>query len=208
VIRLYAIPYSTNVERVGLALAHKSLEADVVMFDAGDRSPVREVSGQDLVPVIEHNGRVIADSPAILEYLEELQPEPPLYPREPARRAEMRVFIDWFNRVWKRPPNLIADAIESGSPDQVLIDEQSAEMAAALHWFEALLDGRDYLFGSEVSAADFVVFPFLKYAVAIDPSDDEVFHQVLNRHQPLDDQHAKLRAWIERVDALPRIAGI
>jgi hypothetical protein len=31
---------------------------------------------------------------------------------------------------------------------------------------------------------------------------------VLNRHQPLDDQHAKLRRWIERVDALPRIPGI
>jgi len=208
VIRLYAIPYSTNVERVGLALAHKRLEADVVMFDADDRSLVRELSGQDLVPVIEHDGRVIADSTAILEYLEELQPEPPLYPREPARRAEMSVFIDWFNRVWKRPPNVIADAIDSGSPDQALIDEQSAEMASALDWFEALLDGRDYLFGKGVSAADFVVFPFLKYAVAIDPSDDEVFHQVLNQHQPLDDQHAKLRAWIERVDALPRIPGI
>ena len=83
VIRLYAIPYSTNVERVGLALAHKGLDADVVMSDAGDRSPVRELSGQDLVPVIEHDGRVIADSTAILEYLEELQPEPPLYPRDP-----------------------------------------------------------------------------------------------------------------------------
>ena len=120
----------------------------------------------------------------------------------------MRVFIDWFNRVWKRPPNLIADAIESGSPDQALIDEQSAEMAGALDWFEALLDGRDYLFGDEVSAADLVVFPFLKYAVAIDPPDDEVFHHVLNEHQPLGDQHAKLRAWIERIDALPRTPGI
>jgi glutathione S-transferase len=208
VIRLYAIPFSTNVERVGLALAHKALEADVVMFDADDRTPVRAVSGQDLVPVIEHDGRVIADSPAILEYLEAIQPEPPLYPREPARRAEMRVFVDWFNRVWKRPPNLIADSIESGSPDQALIAEQSAEMAAALDWFEALLDGRDYLFGDEVSAADFVVFPFLKYAVAIDPSDDEVFHQVLNQHQPLGERHGKLRAWIGRIDGLPRTPGI
>ena len=115
-IRLYAIPYSTNVERVTLALAHKGLDAEPVLLDPADRSPVRELSGQELVPVIEHHGRVIADSPAILEYLEKLRPEPRLYPEDPARRAEMRVFVDWFNRVWKRPPNEIAEAIEAGAP--------------------------------------------------------------------------------------------
>ena len=64
-IRLYAIPYSTNVERVALALAHKGLEAEAVMLDPSDRSVVRELSGQEIVQVIEHDGRVVADSPAI-----------------------------------------------------------------------------------------------------------------------------------------------
>jgi glutathione S-transferase len=208
VIRLYAIPYSTNVERVALALAHKGLEAEAVMLDPTDRSAVVELSGQELVPVIEHDGRVVADSPAILEYLEELRPEPPLYPADPARRAEMFVFIDWFNRVWKRPPNIITEAIEGGSPDPALVAEQAAAMAAALEWFEALLDGRDHLFGDAVSAADLVAFPFLKYAARIDPSDDELFHRVLHEHQPLGDAHPRLRAWIERVDALPRTPAV
>lgn len=207
-IRLYAIPYSTNVERVALALAHKGLEAEAVMLDPSDRSVVRELSGQELVPVLEHDGRVVADSPAILEYLEELQPEPRLYPAEPARAAEMRVFIDWFNHVWKRPPNRIADAIEAGSTDEAEIKALSAGMAAALDRFEALLDGRDFLFGASPSAADFVAFPFLKYAARIDPRDDEVFHRVLHDHQPLGDGHARLRAWIERVDAVPRTPAV
>ena len=207
-IRLYAIPFSTNVERVALALAFKGIDAEVVMFDAADRGPVRELSGQDLVPVIEHDGRVIADSPVILEYLEELQPDPPLYPSDPARAAEMRVFIDWFDRVWKRPPNAIADALDGGDADPARIDALGREMASALDWFEALLEGRDFLFGKQVSAADFVVFPFLKYAASIDPADDETFHQVLNRYQPLDDGHQRLRPWIERVDALPRTPGV
>jgi glutathione S-transferase len=208
VIRLYAIPYSTNVERVALALAHKGIDAEPVMLDPADRSRVVELSGQDLVPVIDHDGRVIADSAVILEYLEELQPDPPLYPRDPARATEMRVFIDWFNRVWKGPPNEIADALDSGSADPQRIEDLGRAMTLALDWFESLLDGREHLFGGEVSAADFVAFPFLKYAVTIDPSDDETFHQVLNRYQPLGDDHPRLRAWVERIDALPRTPGI
>jgi glutathione S-transferase len=201
VIRLYAIPYSTNVERVALALAYKGIDADLVMVDAADRSPVRELSGQDLVPVIEHDGQVIADSPAILEYLERLRPEPALYPRDPARAAEMRVFIDWFNRVWKRAPNEIAGALDrGGTADREHVDA----MTTALEWFESLLAGRNFLFGAEVSAADFIVFPFLKYAAAIDPSDDETFHRVLHDYQPLGDANPRLAAWIARVDALPR----
>jgi glutathione S-transferase len=208
VVRLHAIPFSTNVERVALALAYKGLGAEVVMHEAGDRSAIVELSGQELVPVIEHQGRVIADSPVIIEYLEELQPEPPLYPSEPARAAEMRVFIDWFNGVWKGPPNAIAGAIDAGDADQARLDALGAQMTRALEWFEALLTERDFLFGDQVSAADFVVFPFLKYAAAIDPADDETFHQVLNRYQPLGDDHRRVAAWIQRLDALPRTPGV
>jgi len=177
------------------------------MHEAGDRSAIVALSGQELVPVIEHEGRVIADSPVILEYLEELQPEPPLYPSDPARAAEMRVFVDWFNRAWKGPPNEIAGALDAGDADQARLDALGGEMKRALEWFEALLAGRDFLFGEQVSAADFVAFPFLKYAASIDPADDETFHQVLNRYQPLGDDHRRLAAWIARVDALPRTPG-
>src|SRR3954470_7449286 len=207
-LRLHAIPYSTNVERVALALAYKGLDAEVVMHEAGDRSAILGLSGQDLVPVVEHDGRVIADSPVILEYLEELQPEPPLYPADPARAVEMRVFVEWFNRVWKVAPNAIADALDAGGAHDERLEALGQEMARALGWFEVLLADRDFLFGDQVRAADFVVFPFLKYAASIDPADDETFHQVLNRYQPLGDGHPRLRAWIERVDALPRTPGV
>ncbi len=72
-MRLWAVPYSTNVERVSLALAHKGLEAERAEVPYEDRTRIRELSGQELVPVLEHDGRVIADSPVILRYLEELR---------------------------------------------------------------------------------------------------------------------------------------
>jgi glutathione S-transferase len=206
-IRLHLIPHSTNVERVALALAHKGLEAEAVQHEDDDRTAVRELSGQDLVPVIEHDGRVIADSPAILEYLETIRPEPRLYPTDPARATEMRIFIDWFNRVWKRSPNAITFELMGDAPDQAKIDRNTARIAASLDWFESLLEGRDYLFGDELSAADIAAFPFLRFGAGLDPGDDYLFHRVLEERTRLDD-HPRLAAWVARVDALPRAPAV
>jgi glutathione S-transferase len=202
--RIWLIPFSTNVERVSLALAHKGVAAEPVTVDPEDRAEVVRVSGQDLVPVADFDGEIVVDSPAILRRLEELHPEPPLWPSERSRRAELDLFVDWFNRVWKVAPNAIAEMLEGDAPDQFAIDAHAAEMAAALGAFEALLDGRPYLFGDSLSAADCVAFPFLKYAAMRDPDDDELFHRILDDYQRLGDDHPRLRDWIARVDAHPR----
>ena len=204
-IRVYTIPFSTNVERVALALAVKGLEAEEVPVDPRDRSVLVELSGQDLVPVIDHGGRIVADSPVVLEYLEEQQPDPPLYPADLTRRAEMGVFIDWFNRVWKVAPNAIVAELGGADPDEQRIAALCDEMAAAIDLFEALLGDRDYLMGDTLSAADLIAFPFVKYATREpDDADDEPFHHVLHEYQPLEERHTRLPAWIDRVDALPR----
>jgi len=195
-MRVYRIPFSTNVERVALAAGHKGVTIDWVDVDPDDRSLVEGVSGQPLVPVLEADGLVIADSPKIIDWLEERFPEPPLLPADPARRAEVRIFVDWFNYVWKRYPNGIAD----GEGDA---EAHAAAMRDAVDRFEALLAGRDHLFG-EFGLADVIAFPFLKYATfGLPPGDDDAFHRILVEHQPLRPD-SPLHAWAARVDAHPR----
>jgi glutathione S-transferase len=197
-VQVYRIPFSTNVERIALAAGHKGVAIEWIDVDPDDRSPVEAVSGQPLVPVLVDGGEVVSDSPVVLEWLEERFPEPPLYPRDAARRAEVRVFVDWFNRVWKRPPNLIAD-----DPGGEGVPDLAAEMQRAVGIFESLLDGRDYLFG-EFGMADVVAFPFLKYPVlGLQPDDPDPFHGVLVEHLPLR-ADSPLRAWVRRVDEHPR----
>jgi glutathione S-transferase len=204
VIRLYRADYSTNAERVAMALAHKGVDVESVVIDYADRTEVERVSGQPLVPVLDDDGTIVVDSMEIVRYLEARFPDPPLFPSEEARRAELDVFVDWFNRVWKGPPNEIEAEEARAEPDRARIASLSAEMAAALDRFEAMLAGREYLMGDRLSAADIAAFPFLKYALARDPDDDEAFHRILDEHQPLGDDHPRLAAWIRRVGALPR----
>jgi glutathione S-transferase len=73
-IRLYRAHWSTNCERVALALAHKEIEVESVLIEYSDRSPVERVSGQPLVPVIVDGEQVIHDSTRILRHLEEHHP--------------------------------------------------------------------------------------------------------------------------------------
>ena len=203
-IRIYRAPFSTNVERVALALAHKELRVESVVIDYRDRSEVERVSGQGLVPVIEDDGTVVVDSMEIIRHLEARYPEPPLYPADEASRAEMLIFIDWFTQVWKQRPNATEAELGQPEPDHERIASLANEMAAALDRFEALLAGRDHLMGDDFTAADCAAFPFLKYALFRDPVDDELFHRILDQHQQLGDTHPRLAAWIRRVDERPR----
>jgi len=183
-VQVYRVPFSTNVERVALAAGHVPAE---------DRGAVVRVSGQELVPVLVDGELVVHDSPAILRVLEERFPEPPLWPADPAARAGADVFVEWFNRVWKVPPNRIA----AGAP-------APGDQASLRSWnelFEALLARQDFLLG-EFGIADVVAFPFLKYAVLPpEPGDNDPFHDVLAEHLSAG---PRLEAWVRRVDKRPR----
>lgn len=206
-IRLYRAKWSTNVERVTLALGFKGLEAEDVWIEYSDRSAVEAVSGQPLVPVVDFGGddfggEVVHDSPRILRRLDELHPDPPLFPSKGRRATELDIFIEWFQHVWKRPPNEIERIMGLPETDPEQIEELAGLMDQWLDFFESMLGDRGYLFGDEFSAADCITYPFLKYAVRRDPEDDELFHRILDDYQSAEGR-PRLAAWVERVGAMP-----
>jgi glutathione S-transferase len=196
-IRVWRAPWSTNCERIALALGHKGLEAESVMIDYSDRSEVERVSGQGLVPVIEDDGEMIADSVAIMRHLEQKYPEPRLFPEDEPAAAEADLFIEWFNEVWKVAPNTIEQELESGSPNLAVIEALGERIDHDLDLFERLLTGRDHFCG-EFGAADIVAYPHLKYAAGRPDGDDELFHVILDDRQSLEGR-PRLAEWIERV---------
>jgi glutathione S-transferase len=200
-IRLYRARFSTNVERVALALALKGLAVESVWIEYEDRSEVERVSGQGLVPVLDYDATVLGESMNIVRFLDERHPEPPLYPDDP---AEVLAFIAWFNSAWKGPPNEVEEELGKESPDEALMAELEGRITAALDRFEQMLADGDYLFGATLTAADLCAFPFLKFATLHDPEDTELFHLILRDRQRDGVERPRLAAWIERVNALPR----
>ena len=120
-VRLYRAEWSTNCERIGLALAYKGIEAQSILIEYSNRGPVEAISGQGLVPVIEDAGEVINDSVAIMRHLDRRTPDPPLFPADPTCRAGVEVFLGWFEHVYKPAPNAIEAELESDDPDEALI---------------------------------------------------------------------------------------
>jgi glutathione S-transferase len=201
-LRVYRVPFSTNVERIALAAAYKGVPVEWIDVDPDDRGVLEQVSGQRLVPVLDVDGEVITDSPVILRWLEEHYPDPPLWPGSERGRAEADLFVDWFNRTWKRPPNELADEFAKAKPDPERVELLGGAVSGYVGVFEGLLEGRDYLLG-DFSVADVIAFPFLKYAVDRTPGDTELFHNVLREWMTAEGR-PRLTAWIERMDARPR----
>ena len=94
--RLHGYWRSSAAWRVRIALHLKGLAWDPVpvhlVRDGGEqRQPAfRQLNPQGLVPALEIDGLVLTQSLAIIEYLDETRPAPPLLPAEPAARARVR----------------------------------------------------------------------------------------------------------------------
>ena len=193
-MRVWRIPYSTNVERVAIAAGVSGVPVEWVDVSAYDREPVKAVSGQGRVPVAELDGEIVVGSLAIIERI-----APELWPAEPRQRAHVDVFLDWFERVWMHPLGVLF----TQSDDQERCERAGARLDRSLDRFEAMLDGTEYLFGS-LGIADIAAYPFLKYAGDAElPDDDYEIHILMRRHQSLAGR-PRVAAWLERVSALPR----
>ena len=154
------------------------------------------------MPVLLDGDAVVTDSTRILHHLEERFPDPPLFPADPARAAEVEVFLDWFNRAWKREPNLITDALERGEdgPD---LDRWSARLQRRLGRLRGTAHrARPPVRRVRRRRLRRVAVPALRGRDRA--RRRRAFHRVLHERMTLGDDHPNLAAWIERVSARAR----
>ena len=93
-MKLYSFFRSSAAYLVRIALALKGLTYEYVPVQIARglqfEAPYRDISPQALVPILDDDGELLQQSLAIVEYLDETHPEPPLLPASPIERSRVR----------------------------------------------------------------------------------------------------------------------
>jgi len=161
--RLYHFPFSPFSRKVRLVLAEKKQEVELVEERYWeDRPDFRRLNPAGRVPVLRTDDITLAESNAICEYLEEKYPTPPLMPKSPEDRAEVRRLVCWFDDKFHTEvtANLLGERMMKrvkavGYPDSARVKEGSKQIKMHLDYMEWLLDRRRWLGGQYLSMADF-----------------------------------------------------
>jgi glutathione S-transferase len=101
---LYNAPQSTCSQRVRFVLNAKKRPFDEIKLDllAGDqlKPDYLKLNPNGVVPTLDHDGAIIVDSSVIIEYLDEIAPEPECFtPPAPAERAKMRALMRFIDEM-------------------------------------------------------------------------------------------------------------
>jgi len=162
VMRVFSAPLSMFGAKVQIAALEKGLDFDLILvpFTASHRyepkhPEVLRVNPKQQVPVLIHGDLEIFDSTQIFEYLEDLKPEPGLWPSEPEMRARARLLEHKSDEVYF--PNIIRLMGLQATPDDPIA---VAARTAAFDYYQqmdTLLVDRDYLAGA-LSFADIAFY--------------------------------------------------
>jgi maleylpyruvate isomerase len=145
-------------------MTYETIPVHLVKDGGYNRRPeFRAVNPQMRIPtLVAPTGDVLIQSLAIIEYLEEIQPNPPLLPKDPIARAKVRALAD-----------IVAcdiHPLNNTSPLRYLKREMHQEQSAIDAWYhhwvtegfealEALVAPAPYAYGKEVTMADMCLVP-------------------------------------------------
>jgi glutathione S-transferase len=193
--RLYHIAMSPYCRKVRLILAEKRIECELIEERYWERDPSflrRNPAAK--VPVLEIDGKIMSESAAICEYLEEKYPNPSLMPVDIHQRYEVRRLVGWFDDKFHRDvtSKLVYERVTKkimgqGYPDSKNVKDGAKKIKYHLDYIAWLLEQRSWLAGDLMSLADFAAAAHLS---ALDYISDVDWH----RSKTLKDWYAKIKS--------------
>jgi glutathione S-transferase len=195
-MKLYWHPLSLIPWRVRIALHEKGAtyeEVQVDVYSSPQRSPeFLRLNPFGQIPVLEDDGLVIAESLAILEYLEERYPVPALMPVDVGARAIARQWMCWSTDYWPTAwKKWIAPRIPGGTWTNESVSEGRREIAAHLDVLEARLTEREWLV-ERYSLADVCYAPLVLVLDRVDLAEEVSTRPAVSR-------------WVDRLRQRPAV---
>lgn len=193
--RLYHMPLSPFCRKIRLVLAEKKIEVELVEERPWERRmEYLRLNPAGKVPLLRIDDLALADSGAIFEYLEEVQPDPPLLPRRPAERAEARRLVAWFDDKFHNEvtANLLYERVnkklmKAGYPESERIKAGLRNIKYHLDYIGWLIDQRRWLAGDQMTIADFAAAAHLSCLDYVGDVD-------WTRNQGLHDWYSKIKS--------------
>ncbi len=193
--RLFHVPLSPFCRKVRLSLAEKKVEVELVeerYWEQDSDFLRRNPAGK--VPVLKLDGKMMAESSAICEYIEETRPEPPLMPKDPEGRYEVRRLVTWFDDKFHSEvtSKLLYERVnkkvtKQGYPDSTNVKAGAKAIKYHLDYMGWLLDHRRWLAGDVMTLADFAAAAHLS-------SLDYISDVDWNRSTVVKDWYAKIKS--------------
>lgn len=171
-MKLHGYFRSSASYRVRIALNLKGLGAEHLphhLRKGEQRNPsYLAINPQGLVPTLQHQDTVVTQSLAIIEWLEETHPAPPLLPKDPLRRAHVRAFAQVLACDTHPVQNLkvLARLRELGLPEQQVTGWAAWANREGLSACETLIadEPGPFCFGDTPTIADLCLVPQLANA--------------------------------------------
>src|ERR1700710_57988 len=172
-MKLHGYFRSSASYRVRIALNLKGLSAEQLshhLRKGEQRDPAYlAINPQGLVPALQDDaGETLTQSLAIIEWLDEIPPEPPLLPKDPLRRAKVRAFAMALACDTHPVQNLkvLARLRELGLPEEQVTGWAAWANREGLAAWETLISGEagPFCFGAQPSIADLCLVPQLANA--------------------------------------------
>jgi len=197
-------PYSW---RVLLALEYKRLayNSHLLQFSKQEhKAPhILAMNFRGRVPILKDGDYVVFESLAVLYYLEQKYPEPPIFGRTPEEAGViMRVICEYESYTQPQLMRIVEQmfATRPGVQEADLADDMHA-VAREARSIEARLAHSNWVVGESFSAADIVLFPALQ--VLLRALSKPQARALSSRFLPLAVNYPALERWIARVEALP-----
>lgn len=192
-LELISFPTCPFVHRARIALHEKDVAHRLRLIDLADRPDwLRALSPRGKVPVLLADGVPLFESSAILEFLEDVLPEPPLRSADPVERARERAWTQLASEDVFLPQLRWLLARERTAHDEAL-----GALHAALGRLDAALEGRRWLSG------DGARFGFADVAMAPAFARVEVLHRRGLFAWP--EGLERVRAWSGRLARRPSV---
>jgi len=174
-MKLYSFFRSGTSHRLRIALNLKGLVYEQMAVDLRREEHLGEafkaINPQQLVPVLEADQRLMIQSPAIIEWLEERYPNPPLLPGDAGQRAQVRALAAIVGcDIHPINNRRILEALRHrfGADEAAVNDWCGTWISAGFDAIEALLardpQRGDFCFGSTPTLADVYLVPQVESA--------------------------------------------